>query len=68
MGGPGVIMTSKIVTGVAPGLKDCLKVTVTGHEDTELGRCITINTGVQCTIAFQVGATLSTTMGRDTFI
>ncbi|XP_059175015.1 chondroitin sulfate synthase 3-like [Physella acuta] len=54
MGGPGVIMTSKIVTGVAPGLKDCLKVTVTGHEDTELGRCITINTGVQCTIAFQM--------------
>ncbi|CAL1541377.1 unnamed protein product [Lymnaea stagnalis] len=54
MGGPGVIMSPKIVTGVAPGLKDCLGVTVTGHEDTELGRCITINTGVQCTIAFEM--------------
>ncbi|XP_013068592.2 chondroitin sulfate synthase sqv-5-like [Biomphalaria glabrata] len=54
MGGPGVIMSRKVVTGVAPGLQECLKVTVTGHEDTELGRCITINTGVQCTLAFQM--------------
>ncbi|CAG5135587.1 unnamed protein product, partial [Candidula unifasciata] len=54
MGGPGVIMTPKVVMGVAPGLKDCLGLTVTGHEDTELGRCITINTGVQCTTAFEM--------------
>ncbi|XP_005112118.2 chondroitin sulfate synthase 1 [Aplysia californica] len=54
MGGPGVIMTSKVVQGVSPALKECLKVTVTGHEDTELGRCITISTGVQCTTAFEM--------------
>uniref|UniRef100_A0A0B6ZTU0 Hexosyltransferase n=1 Tax=Arion vulgaris TaxID=1028688 RepID=A0A0B6ZTU0_9EUPU len=54
MGGPGVIMTPKVVMGVAPGLKDCLGLTVTGHEDTELGRCITINTGVQCTTAYEM--------------
>ncbi|BFZ06145.1 hypothetical protein BsWGS_09184 [Bradybaena similaris] len=54
MGGPGVIMTPKVVKGVEPGLKDCLGLTVTGHEDTELGRCITINTGVQCTTAFEM--------------
>ena len=54
MGGPGVIMSRDVVLGVAPGLRDCLGVTVTGHEDTELGRCITINTGVQCSTNYEV--------------
>ena len=54
MGGPGVIMSRDVVLGVAPGLRDCLGVTVTGHEDTELGRCITINTGVQCATNYEV--------------
>ncbi|GFS14983.1 hexosyltransferase [Elysia marginata] len=54
MGGPGVIMSRDVVLGVAPGLRDCLGVTVTGHEDTELGRCITINTGVQCSTNYEM--------------
>ena len=49
MGGPGVIMSRATLAKVAPNISYCLKNPYTSHEDTELGRCVSLFTNVSCT-------------------
>lgn len=54
IGGPGVIFSHKVLSGLVRGLDKCQRNVVTFHEDTELGRCVQQNLGISCTVAREV--------------
>ncbi|XP_068721554.1 chondroitin sulfate synthase 3-like [Montipora capricornis] len=54
IGGPGVILSRSVLKKVAPHLEHCLKTAPTTHEDVEVGRCIQLYAGVQCTWAYEM--------------
>jgi len=54
MGGPGVILSRKILMKIRPHLITCMNKIYTEHEDIEIGRCIHELSGVSCTLSWDV--------------
>ncbi|ESO90645.1 hypothetical protein LOTGIDRAFT_163867 [Lottia gigantea] len=55
MGGPGVLLSRKLLNGITGQLATCLNSTASVHEDSELGRCIFKYFGLSCTRSEEVG-------------
>ena len=54
MGGTGMVLSQTILRMFVPKIDTCLTNLMTGHEDVEVGRCITMATGRTCTWAYEM--------------
>ena len=54
MGGPGMIFSRETLRRVGPHIGYCLQHLYTSHEDVEIGRCVRMFAGIQCTWSYEV--------------
>lgn len=54
MGGPGILLSSKLLRTVRPHLAECLQNMYTTHEDVEVGRCVKRHARIACTWSYEV--------------
>ena len=54
MGGTGMVLSRPTLKQFVPKIETCLSNLMTGHEDVEVGRCVTLATGQSCTWAYEM--------------
>lgn len=54
MGGPGVLLSRDVLVALSGILSECERNTVSGHEDSELGRCVYNATRLTCSTSSKV--------------